>query len=167
MWEEQKAQGAPRRRGDDRGTPTTVAVEGAEGLPALRPRAAKLGKRAARVGFDWPQASGAREGTPRELAEVDEVLAAVPAADAANAADGADSADARVAEELGDLLFSLANWSRHLRVDPEEALRGANVKFERRFARMEQLAAERAQELKSLTPEAWDRLWREAKLNGS
>jgi nucleoside triphosphate diphosphatase len=166
VWEEHKAQERAEAALRSRGAPTTVLSGVPKALPALS-RAAKLGKRAARVGFDWPQASEVRAKVLEELAEVDEALAGVPAAEAANAADTADTPDARVAEELGDLLFTLANWSRHLKVDPEEALRGANVKFERRFARMEQLAAERAQELKSLTPEAWDRLWREAKLNGS
>ena len=72
-----------------------------------------------------------------------------------------------VTEEIGDLLFSVANWSRHLQVDPEEALRAASGKFERRFARMEQLAAQRHLELKSLSPAQWDALWQEAKLNAS
>jgi ATP diphosphatase len=72
-----------------------------------------------------------------------------------------------VAEEIGDLLFSVANWSRHLEVDPEEALRAANAKFERRFARMEQLAQERHLQLKELSAPQWDALWREAKLNAS
>ncbi|HWN45709.1 MAG TPA: hypothetical protein VNM71_00005, partial [Steroidobacteraceae bacterium] len=70
---------------------------------------------------------------------------------------------ARRAEELGDLLFAAANWARHLEVDPEEALRLANAKFERRFRAMEALAAARQLVLKTLTPAAWDELWNEVK----
>jgi type II secretory pathway pseudopilin PulG len=65
--------------------------------------------------------------------------------------------------ELGDLLFAVANWSRHFRVDPEEALRLANAKFERRFRAMEQLARERSLALESLDAAAWDALWNEVK----
>jgi len=106
---------------------------------------AKLGKRAGRVGFDWPDAKGVRAKIEEELREADEATAA------------------RRAEELGDLLFAAANWARHLEVDPEEALRLANAKFERRFRAMEALAAQRQQELKTLTPAAWDELWNEVK----
>ena len=66
-------------------------------------------------------------------------------------------------EEIGDLLFAVANWSRHLSVDPEEALRLANAKFERRFRAMEQLARERSLTLKTLDAAAWDALWNEVK----
>jgi ATP diphosphatase len=98
-------------------------------LPALM-RAAKLGKRARRVGFDWQDAPGVRAKIDEELAEVDAALAAGDAA-------------AQVAGEIGDLLFTIANWARHLEVDAEDALRGAQHKFEQRFALMEQ-AAQRA-----------------------
>ena len=93
----------------------------ASALPALS-RAEKLQKRAARVGFDWPDASGPRAKVDEELGEVD----------------GATGAD--IADEIGDLLFSVTNWARHLGVDAEAALRSANAKFERRFAGMEALA---------------------------
>jgi ATP diphosphatase len=96
----------------------------ARGLPALS-RAEKLQKRAARVGFDWPDPSGPR-------AKVDEELVEIEAA-----------SDADRAEEVGDLLFAVVNWARHLGVDAEAALRAANVKFERRFAAMEASADER------------------------
>ncbi|WP_447415179.1 MazG nucleotide pyrophosphohydrolase domain-containing protein, partial [Clostridium perfringens] len=76
----------------------------------------KLQKRAARIGFDWPDADGPRAKVVEEIAEV------------ANAAD----ADHRE-EEIGDLLFAVVNWSRHLGIDPEAALRRGNAKFERRF----------------------------------
>jgi len=117
-------------------------------LPALT-RAAKLGRRAAHAGFDWPDAAGVRAKIDEELGEADRALqAASPVA---------------VAEELGDLLFTIVNWSRHLDVDPETALRAANRKFEQRFAGMEALAAQRGLSLASLDAGSWDELWRAAK----
>ena len=96
------------------------ALDGvAIGLPALL-RAEKLQKRAARTGFDWPDASGPRAKIDEELVEVET---------AAN--------DAEREEEVGDLLFAVVNWARKLGVDPEAALRAANAKFERRFKAME------------------------------
>jgi len=117
-------------------------------LPALS-RAAKLGRRAARVGFDWPDAAGVRAKVDEELGEAD---AAAAAGDAAAAA-----------AEIGDLLFAVANWARHLKVDPEEALRTASRRFESRFATMERLAAKAGQSLESLDAGAWDALWLAAK----
>jgi nucleoside triphosphate diphosphatase len=94
-----------------------------------------------------------------ELHEVDAALSATgPGPAASNAA---------LAEEFGDLLFSIVNWGRHLGVDAEQALRSANGKFERRFERMEELARERALDLARLSAAQWDALWREAKLNAS
>ena len=66
-------------------------------------------------------------------------------------------------EEFGDLLFALANWGRHLGIDPEEALRGANAKFERRFRHMEASAAQRGAPLAQLSGAEWEALWCEAK----
>jgi ATP diphosphatase len=140
-WEEHKAR-ERAARGD------AVASELADvplALPALA-RAAKLGKRAGRVGFDWPDAEGVRAKIDEELRETEQAAGA-----------------AQRAEELGDLLFAAANWARHLGVDPEEALRLANAKFERRFRAMEALAASRRLKLKTLTPAAWDELWNEVK----
>jgi nucleoside triphosphate diphosphatase len=122
-------------------------------LPALV-RAGKLGKRAARVGFDWERASDVRDKVLEEIGELDA---------AARDADSTDAARSAVCEELGDLLFAVANWSRHLEVEPETALRAANAKFERRFARMEQNARVRGLALAALSPAEWDRLWRECK----
>jgi ATP diphosphatase len=116
-------------------------------LPALT-RATKLGKRAASVGFDWPDAAGARAKVLEELAEID--------------AAGAESA-ARVAEELGDLLLAVSSFARHLRVDPETALRHANQRFEQRFRQMESVAARRGIALGELDPAGWDALWEEVK----
>jgi len=105
--------------------PDPSALAGvAAALPALL-RAEKLQKRAARTGFDWPDTTGVVAKIHEEL---DEVAAAA-------------SADERE-EEVGDLLFAVVNLARHLRVDPEAALRNANAKFERRFRGMESLAGD-------------------------
>ena len=140
-WEEHKARERAARGQSGASELADVPLA----LPALS-RAAKLGKRAGRVGFDWPDAGGVRAKIEEELRETDE---------AANSA--------RRAEELGDLLFAAANWARHLEVDPEEALRLANAKFERRFRAMEELAASRQLALQGLTPADWDTLWNEVK----
>ena len=111
-WERAKA---AERAGDGaQGLLDGVAL----GLPALM-RAAKLGKRAARAGFDWPDADGVLAKVAEEAREV------------------AEAPEARREEEMGDLLFTMAQLARHLGIDPETALRRANAKFERRFRRME------------------------------
>jgi ATP diphosphatase len=115
LWEAIKAE--ERAAKQDKGALAGVAL----GLPALL-RAEKLQKRAARVGFDWPDADGPRAKIDEELLEVSEASAATRA------------------EEVGDLLFAVVNWARHLRIDPEGALRSANAKFERRFRAMETMA---------------------------
>jgi nucleoside triphosphate diphosphatase len=166
VWEEQKAlERAESARGGESaggGRAGEGAVLGGlpKALPALT-RAAKLGRRAARVGFDWGCASQVRAKVQEELGELDRALAA------AAGGGGKERAREAVADELGDLLFSIVNWSRHLELDAEAALRAANAKFERRFAAMEALARTRGLELKELSAAEWDALWREAKLNGA
>ncbi len=115
-WEEVKAQERAARGADSMLDGVAVA------LPALL-RAEKLQKRAARVGFDWPDAAGPRAKIDEELAEVE-----------------AATTPAEVADEIGDLLFATVNWARHHDVDPEAALRTATAKFERRFRAMEDAA---------------------------
>jgi nucleoside triphosphate diphosphatase len=117
-------------------------------LPALA-RASKLGRRARRVGFDWPDAAGVRAKIDEELAEVDAALAA--------------GERDQVVDEVGDLLFSVANWARHLEVDAEDALRRAALKFERRFECMEQAAQRQGRALTELDAAQWDALWSDAK----
>jgi MazG family protein len=118
------------------------------GLPALT-RAVKLGKRAAAVGFDWPDVAGVR-------AKVDEELAELDAAAAGGRAD-------EIAAEMGDLLFSVANWCRHLQLDPETCLRTANERFTRRFGTVEAGVAASGQPWQSHDAAALDALWRRAK----
>lgn len=147
QWEEHKArERAAAGGGEDRSALAGIALA----LPALS-RAVKLGRRAGRVGFDWTSASAVREKVAEELAELDDAVRKE------------EPGGARITEELGDLLFAVANWGRHLKVDPETALRAANAKFERRFGYMERKARERGLALEGLSPGQWDELWREAK----
>jgi len=144
-WEAIKA----AERAAKRGSGAASALDGvAVGMPALR-RAQKLGKRAAQAGFDWPDSAGVR-------AKVDEELAELAAAEA----DGSREA---IEEELGDLLFSVANLARHLNVEPEQALAQANAKFERRFRQMESEAAAEGADLAALDLEALETRWQAAK----
>lgn len=115
-------------------------------MPALS-EAAKLGSKAANVGFDWPEVSGLLGKVREETAEIEAELEGAPE-------------KSRVAEELGDLLFTVVNLARHLKVDPEMALRDANGKFRRRFALMEQTSRE---PLDGLSLETLEELWAEAK----
>ena len=138
--------------GEDGTADHSALADVPQALPALT-RAAKLGRRAARVGFDWETVSQVRDKVLEEIHEIDEELARAPAM----------GAEGRLAEELGDLLFAVANWALHLDLDPEEALRAANTKFERRFRRMEALAAARGTPIASLDAAQWDVLWRQAK----
>ena len=117
-------------------------------LPALT-RARKLGARAGDAGFDWPDARGPRAKIDEELAEFDRAMA--------------DGDAGRGQAELGDLLFSIVNLSRHLEMDPETALRQANERFARRYRHLEQSLAHLDQPAASATPELLDRLWVAAK----
>jgi ATP diphosphatase len=114
------------------------------GLPALT-RAAELTRRAARVGFDWPNADGVLDKLEEEAAEL---RAELPRAD-----------PARMADEVGDLLFVVANLARKLDLDPEECLRGANAKFERRFQGVEQRLATRGHAPADVSLEAMEAEW--------
>jgi len=131
-----------------------------DGLPADLPslhRAFRLQDRAAGVGFDWPDASGAAEKVEEELAEV----RAEVAGGAEPLAHGVP--DARLEEELGDLLFSVVNLSRKLGVHPSLALDKANVKFAARFQGIERLARERGIDVRTAGLDTLDALWDEVK----
>ncbi len=120
----------------------------AKALPALK-RAEKLGKRASRVGFDWPDRNGVREKIDEELGELEEAVG--------------DGETRAIEEEFGDLLFAVVNLARHLKVDPEQALTAANYKFERRFRDMEGDIAAAGDALQSCGPEVLDEYWLAAK----
>lgn len=135
-WEELKA--AERR---DTTQDDSALAGVAAGLPALM-RAVKLQKRAARTGFDWPDQTGA---IAKIVEEIEEVKTA---------------SDDQREDEIGDLLFAVVNWARHLGVDPEAALRSGNAKFERRFRAMEALGGEAFAALSLDDKEA---LWQQVK----
>ncbi|MEO1247225.1 MAG: nucleoside triphosphate pyrophosphohydrolase [Pseudomonadota bacterium] len=141
-WERIKAE--ERKDKNDASALAGVALA----LPALK-RAEKLGKRAARVGFDWPDPLGPAEKVREELEEIAE-------------ADAARDCEA-VAEEIGDALFAIANLARHHKVDPEAALSAANGKFERRFRAVESALAARGQRLEDLPLEALEEAWQGVK----
>ena len=131
-----------------------------DGLPAELPslhRAFRLQDRAAGVGFDWPDATGAAEKVDEELAEVREEVAR----GAAPSSYGVP--DLRLEEELGDLLFAVVNLCRKLGVHPSLALDKANVKFASRFQGIERLARERGIDVKTAGLEVLDGLWEEVK----
>jgi tetrapyrrole methylase family protein/MazG family protein/ATP diphosphatase len=109
-------------------------------LPAAT-RAVKLTKRAARLGFDWPDADGVRAKVAEELAEFDSARAA--------------GDRAAIEAEFGDVLFALANLGRHLDIDPETALRGTNQRFDRRFRHVERRAGETGRQDAAALEEFW------------
>jgi ATP diphosphatase len=145
-WEEIKAQ----ERASKACEPEQLSL--LDDVPAVLPalsRAAKLQKRASQVGFDWPSALPVVDNVREEL---DEVLEAM-----------ADNDPEGIAEEVGDLLFAAVNLARHLKVDPESALRAANSKFERRFRFIEQALRDTQRPMEDCTLEEMDALWGEAK----
>jgi len=127
-------------------------------MPAML-EAAKLGSRAAKVGFDWPEVEGLFDKLAEETAE----LRAELAGDSVEETKQSNERNKeRIGDELGDLLFTTVHLARHLHVDPESALRGSNAKFRRRFAAMEHEAGG-AEALEALSAEEMERLWSRAK----
>ncbi len=146
-WEAMKAAERARKAKDG---PVNALDGVALGLPALM-RADKLTRRAGRVGFDWPSPEPVLDKLDEEIGELKEAIAR-PERD-----------QAHVAEELGDMLFVVANLCRKLNVDPEEALRAANAKFVKRFSGMEELARSRGLDFASLSLDEQEALWTEVK----
>lgn len=149
-WEELKRAERTARGEED----TSVLAGITRGLPEWQ-RAVKLQKRAATVGFDWPGPAPVIAKLHEEIEEVRVEFDAVAAGDA-------DAHD-RLEDELGDVLFVVANLTRHAKVDFGAALRRANQKFERRFRRMETLAAGEGVALADLSLDAQDTYWNRAK----
>ncbi len=145
-WEELKAEERAARAA----APEQLSLldDVPQALPALS-RAAKLQKRAAQVGFDWPEALPVLDKVREEL---DEVLEAM-----------SENDPQAIAEELGDLLFVVVNLARHLKVEPEAALRAANGKFERRFRFIEQALRDAGRPIENCSLDELDALWGEAK----
>jgi nucleoside triphosphate diphosphatase len=128
-------------------------------MPAML-EAAKLGSKAAKVGFDWPDPDGRATGLFEKLQEEIVELQAEIAPEACN---GEAPSRAAIEAELGDVLFTAVNLARHLKIDPESALRGTNAKFRRRFGAMEKAAGD-ADTLEQMTPTELEALWSRAKL---
>jgi ATP diphosphatase len=145
-WEELKAE----ERAAKAAVPEQLSLldDVPQALPALS-RAVKLQKRMAQVGFDWPDALPVVDKVREEL---DEVLEAM-----------SENDPQAISEEVGDLLFVVTNLARHLKVDPESALRAANAKVERRFRFIEQALREAQRPIENCTLDELDALWGEAK----
>ncbi|MGB4075202.1 nucleoside triphosphate pyrophosphohydrolase [Pseudomonas sp.] len=145
-WEEIKAE----ERAEKAAAPEQLSLldDVPTALPSLS-RAIKLQKRAAQVGFDWPEALPVVDKVREEL---DEVLEAM-----------SENDPEAISEEIGDLLFVVSNLARHLKVDPETALRAANGKFERRFRFIEQALREAGRNMEDCALDELDALWGEAK----
>lgn len=145
-WEEHKR----RERAAKQGSASSSILDSVPvSLPALT-RAAKLGKRAASIGFEWPDVQGALDKAEEEIRELRAEL-------------DAGSAVADIEAELGDVLFCMVNIARHLKVDPEAALRKTNLKFERRFRHVEARLQQRDASAAPATLAEMDTYWDEAK----
>lgn len=141
-WEEQK-------RLERESAGASVLDDVPLALPALT-RANKLGKRAALVGFEWPDVAGALDKLDEELGELRQEVRD-------------QAGEAQITNELGDVLFCVVNVCRYLKIDPETALRGANAKFERRFSYVERRLREQGRSAREATLEEMDKLWDEGK----
>jgi len=144
-WDAQKAEERAAA-----GTESSALGDLPKGLPALL-RAYKIGKRAATVGFDWAAATDVVAKIEEEVAELRDTLEHDPAN------------EARAAEEMGDLLFAIANLSRKLGIEPEAALREANEKFTRRFEAMEQRIANSRRKLAETPIAELEAIWNDVK----
>ena len=145
-WEVMKAAERARKAAPE--GPASALDGVARALPALL-RAEKLQKRAARTGFDWTETPPIFDKLEEEVAEVKEAIAGGKADE--------------IEDEIGDLLFVAANLARRLNVDPEQALRKANAKFERRFRAMEAAAAAEGVDFASLSLDAQEAYWQRVK----
>lgn len=143
-WEEQKAKERAAKKQKSILDGVTV------GLPALT-RAVKLQKRAARVGFDWPNTSGVIDKLNEEMAELSEELIAKK------------QDQEKIEEEFGDMMFVYANLARHLKIDPEQALKKANNKFTRRFNKIEQEIENKQSSFEQFSLNELEELWIKAK----
>jgi ATP diphosphatase len=154
LWGEIKRQEKQARARERQrlGLPTEATGGALHGVPTVLPaltRALKLQEKAGKVGFDWNDVGAVLAKLREEIAEVE--------------AEIASGNRERVAGEVGDLMFAAVNLARHLAVDPESALRGANAKFERRFAYIEARLDEAGRRPEGVTLDEMERLWVEAK----
>ncbi len=142
-WEALKA----KERSDDEGVLGGIPLA----LPALT-RGEKLGRRAARVGYEWPDISGARQKVSEEIDELDEAIA--------------EGEPERIEAEMGDVFFALVNVCRHLGIDPEVAARGANRRFQSRFEYVERAVNASGRQWESFSLDELEAFWVEAKAKG-
>ena len=145
---EEKAERATRRRNAGTPLPDGTLADVRAGLPTLE-RALRLQAKAGTVGFDWNDPKAVLDKIAEEAEEISSAIES-------------GSQDA-AAEEIGDLMFAVVNLARHLKVNPETALRSANAKFERRFASIERALAKRGKKPEQATLAEMDALWNEAK----
>jgi MazG family protein len=148
-WEDQKAKERAENSAED-GVLGGILGGVAKGLPALL-RAFKLQKRAARVGFDWPEVKGAYDKLAEELGELSEEM------------DKPKQDEEMLVDEFGDVLFSAVNLARKLNIDPEAALRQGNLKFETRFRYIEEALKKQNKSFDDVSLEEMEILWQEAK----
>ena len=140
QWEEIKKEEKAERKSRLEGIPRS--------LPSLL-RAQKIQKKAAKAGFDWPDKNGPIDKISEELNELKEAM------ESGNKGD--------IQEEFGDLLFSMVNLARHIKVDAEQSLVSANKKFAGRFQKVEDICRERGLEMESMSLEELDQIWDEVK----
>lgn len=136
QWDDRKREEGKLKKSILEGIPSS--------LPALM-RAYKLQSRAAKVGFDWDNIEGVIEKIEEEIRELKDAMK--------------ENKKEKIEEELGDLLFSIVNFGRFIKIDPETALRKTNRKFEERFRSLERLAREQGKNLKDLSLDEMDALW--------
>ncbi len=147
-WEQHKERERAEKAAQE-GRPPSVLDNIPVALPAVM-RAGKLQRRAARVGFDWPEIGPVLDKMEEEIGEIREAIAA-----------GGHKEE--MEHEIGDLMFACVNLARHAKIDPEVAIRGVNQRFEARFRRVEVLASEQGKTLPEMSLEAMDALWEQAK----
>jgi len=147
-WEEHKAAERAAKKAQSGKAPSVLDDIPAT-LPAMK-HAEKLQKRASRVGFDWPEAAQVLDKIDEEIGEIKEAMAAKAGRD-------------KIADEIGDLLFACVNLARKANIDPGMALRGTNLKFERRFRRIEELLAAGGKSPAQASLDEMENLWRQAK----
>jgi nucleoside triphosphate diphosphatase len=149
LWDRVKAEEVAAKRGTEAARhPESLLDAVPAGLPALT-RAVKLQHRAAKIGFDWPDVAPVLSKLKEEIAELEAAMTS--------------GHEAHVREEFGDMLFVLANLARHLKLDPDTALRGANEKFSRRFRHIEARLREDGRPAEAVSLAEMDIWWDEAK----
>ena len=147
-WEEHKAAERADKKAAS-GNATSVLDDIPATLPAMK-HAEKLQKRAARVGFDWPNAAQVLDKIDEEIGEIKEAMAA-------------NAGPERITDEIGDLLFACVNLARKANIDPGMALRGTSLKFERRFRRIEELLSGQGKTPAQANLDEMETFWRQAK----